>query len=166
MREWKPDAIPWRRPKRAEHWNDQPYQQRHRLLYWAGEVRVEARSDRRSQERYCSQCDHRQSWIQKVIRLELVLVALAHVEGACRVLNAQMTEIRVPETFCGHNAVVECSILCFVAVGVARDAAQYAQDEEGDGRDDYLGVSADAIVCGERCQELEDEEGAGRKYVG
>lgn len=91
---------------------------------------------------------------------------LTFVEGPIAVMNPCLSEIGIPETLRRDETVVDDSVLRFVAIGEAGAAAKDAEKNERDRRKNNLRVAAFAVVGGQRCQDLEDQEGARGEHVG
>ncbi len=139
------------RSEGADDRHNQTHQQRHRLEYGTGDVRVEASGDRSRQERESRKSDDGQSSVHEIVELQRVFPRTTHVNPAAHIRYGRMLEIGIPQTRAGHNPVVKRAVLGLVAVRETCEATNGAEDEEGDTRHHFLHTMTVAVVGGQGC---------------
>ncbi len=143
----KPNSMSGIGAKGTDDRHHQTHQQGHRLLNGAGEVRIEASGDRSRQERECQKSDHGNSGVQKISKPPLVfLVRLVQKKPGTR--NLRILEIGSPQTSPGYKSVVQSAVVGFVAIRVAGEETQGAEDDERRTGHHLLGLVAVAVVGG------------------
>ncbi len=122
----------------------QTHQQGHRLLNGTGEVRIEASGDRSRQERECQKSGHGNSGVHKISKPRLVLRQVQKIA----IRNLRRLEIGIPQTTAGYKSVVQSAVVGSVAIRVAGEETQGAEDDERRTGHHLLGLVAVAVVGG------------------
>ncbi len=142
----KPNSMSGIGAKGTDDRHHQTHQQGHRLLNGTGEVRIEASGDRSRQERECQKSDHGNSGVHKISKPPLVF--LLRVQKKPEIPNLRILEIGIPQTSPGYKSVVQNAVVGFVAIRVAGEETQGAEDDERRTGHHLLGLVAVAVVGG------------------
>ncbi len=149
MRRSKPNSMSGIGAKGTDDRHHQTHQQGYRLLNGTGEVRIEASGDRSRQERECQKSGHGNSGVHKISkpRLVFLLRQVQKIPGT-QTRNLRILEVGIPQTSAGYKSVVQSAVVGFVAIRVAGEETQGAEDDERRTGHHLLGLVAVAVVGG------------------